>query len=163
MTLLAIAWFDFGRRLRMISTYVYFMVLAVLAGLWMAAAGGAITGTIVNFGGDKVLINGTYALAIGVGVFGFMGIIIIGSIVGRAIQQDYEYGTYHFFFTAPIHKRDYFFGRLLGAWATLLLVFLGIAIGILVGSHWPGVDPARVVAVPSVQSFLRWRRCTWPA
>ncbi len=155
MTMLAVAWFDFGRRLRMISTYVYFVVLGGLAGLWMAAAGGAIAGAIVSFGGDKVLINGTYALAIGIGVFGFMGIIVIGSIVGRAIQQDYEYGTYHFFFTAPIHKRDYFFGRLLGAWATLLLVFSGIAIGVLVGSHWPGVDPARVVAVPSVQSFLR--------
>ena len=33
MTLFAIAWFDFTRRLRMVSTYVYFVLFAVLAGL----------------------------------------------------------------------------------------------------------------------------------
>ena len=30
-----------SRRLRMVSTYVYFVLFAVIAGLWMAAAGGA--------------------------------------------------------------------------------------------------------------------------
>ena len=115
-SLLAIAWFDFARRLRMVSTYVYFVLFAVLAGLWMAAAGGALASASVSFGGDKVLINGPYALAIGIAFLGFAGVTVIGSVAGRAVQQDYEYGTYHFFFTAPIAKRDYFFGRLLGAW-----------------------------------------------
>ena len=155
MTLLAIARFDFIRRLRMVSTYVYFALYAAIAGLWMAAAGGALPGAIVSFGGDKVLINGSYALAIAVAVLGFTGITIIGSIVGRAVQQDYEYNTYSFFFTAPIAKRDYFFGRLFGAWLTLGLVFLGIALGVVIGTHWPGVDPARVVALPSWQNFAR--------
>jgi hypothetical protein len=80
---------------------------------------------------------------------------VIGSVCGRAVQQDYEVGIHHFFFSAPIRKRDYFLGRLVGAWLTLLLVFAGIAIGILVGTHWPGVDPARVVAAPDWQSFVR--------
>ena len=39
-----IAWFDFARRLRMVSTWVYFVLYAVIAGLWMAAAGGAVRG-----------------------------------------------------------------------------------------------------------------------
>ncbi len=155
MVMLSIAWFDFVRRLRMISTYVYFVLYAAIAGLWMAAAGGALSHASVNFGGDKVLINGSYALAIAIAILGFTGITVIGSVVGRAVQQDYEYGTYHFFFTAPIRKRDYFFGRLFGAYLTLGLVFLGIAVGVLIGTHWPGVDPARVVTVPSWQSFVR--------
>ncbi len=155
MPLLTIAWFDFSRRLRMVSTYVYFALFAVLAGLWMAAAGGAFAGASVNFGGDKVLINGTYALAIGIAFLGFAGVTVIGSVAGRAVQQDYEYGTYHFFFSAPIAKRDYFFGRLLGAWMTLVLIFAGIALGIVVGSNWPGVDSARIVAHPTWQSFAR--------
>ncbi len=155
MVMLSIAWFDFVRRLRMISTYVYLVLYAAIAGLWMAAAGGALSHASVNFGGDKVLINGSYALAIASAILGFTGITVVGSVVGRAVQQDYEYGTYHFFFTAPIRKRDYFFGRLFGAYLTLGLVFLGIAVGVLIGTHWPGVDPARVVTVPSWQSFVR--------
>ena len=154
MTMLAIAWFDFARRLRMISTYVYFVLYAVIAGLWMAAAGGAISHAVVNFGGDKVLINGSYALAAAIALLGFTGITVVGSVGGRAVQQDYEYGTYPFFFTAPIRKRDYFFGRLIGAWLTLVLIFLGIAAGVLVGTHWPGVDAARVLAAPPWQNFV---------
>jgi len=153
--MLAIAWFDFARRLRMISTYVYFVLFAVLAGLWMAAAGGALASASVNFGGDKVLINGPYALAFGIAFLGFAGVTVIGSITGRAVQQDFEYGTYHFFFTAPIHKRDYFFGRLLGAYLTLVLIFVSIALGIVIGSNWPGVDSSRIVAHPSWESFVR--------
>jgi ABC-type transport system involved in multi-copper enzyme maturation permease subunit len=150
-----IAGFDFGRRLRMVSTWVYFVLYAVVAGLWMAAAGGAVPGAGVNFGGDKVLINGSYALAVGIGVLAFTGITVIGSIAGRAVQQDFEAGIHPFFFSAPITKRDYFFGRLFGAWLTLLLVFVGIAIGVVIGTHWPGVDAARVLAAPDWQSFAR--------
>ncbi len=102
MAMWTIAWFDFTRRLRMLSTYVYFVLFAVLAGLWMAAAGGALASASVNFGGDKVLINGPYALAFGIAFLGFAGITVIGSVTGRAIQQDYEYGMYHFFFTARL-------------------------------------------------------------
>jgi len=155
MPLLTIAWFDFVRRLRMLSTYVYFVLFAVLAGLWMAAAGGALASATVNFGGEKVLINGPYALAIGIAFLGFAGVTVIGSVTGRAVQQDYEYGTYHFFYSAPIAKRDYFFGRLLGAYLTLFLIFASIALGVVVGTHWPGVDTMRMVADPTWQSFLR--------
>ena len=153
--MLTIAWFDFTRRLRMVSTWVYCALYAFLAGLWMAAAGGALTRAAVNFGGDKILIDGPYALAIGTAVLGFTGVSVIGSVAGRAVQQDFEYSTYHFFFTAPIAKRDYFFGRLLGAYMTLALIFIGIVLGVLIGIHWPGVDPARVVDAPSWLSFVR--------
>ncbi len=155
MTLLAIAWFDFSRRLRRVSTWVYFVLFAFLAGLWMAAAGGVFAGASVSFGGDKVLINGPYALAICIAFLGFAGVTVIGSVAGRAVQQDYEHGTWHFFFSAPIARRDYFFGRLLGAWLTLALVFVSIALGVVIGMHLPGIDSARIVAAPSWQSFLR--------
>jgi ABC-2 type transport system permease protein len=150
-----IAWFDFMRRLRMVSTWVYFVLYAAIAGLWMAAAGGAISGAGVSFGGDKILINGSNALAIGIAVLGFTGITVIGSVCGRAVQQDFEIGIHHFFFSAPIAKRDYFFGRLIGAWLTLLMIFIGVAIGVVIGTHWPGVDAARVIASPSWQNFAR--------
>src|SRR6185295_4913819 len=36
----SIAWFDFVRRLKATSTWVYVVLYGVLAGVWMAAAGG---------------------------------------------------------------------------------------------------------------------------
>ena len=150
-----IAGFDFARRLRMTSTWVYFFLYVVVAALWMAAAGGAVRGALISFGGDKILVDGTYALAVAIGILGFTGITVIGSVAGRAVQQDFEAGIHPFFFSAPIAKRDYFFGRLVGAWLTLVLIFLGIAVGIVIGTHWPCVDPARVAAAPSWQSFAR--------
>ena len=155
MSLLAIARFDFLRRLRTLSTWVYFLLFGALAALWIAAAGGAFASARIGFGGDKVAIDGPYALGIGIGILGFIGITVIGSVAGRAVQQDFEHGTHHFFFSAPIAKRDYFGGRLLGAIATLVLVFAGIALGIVVGTHWPGVDPARLAAQPSWQYIAR--------
>ena len=38
---------------------------------------------------------------------------------------------------------------------TLALIFIGIVLGVLIGIHWPGVDPARVVDAPSWLSFVR--------
>jgi ABC-2 type transport system permease protein len=155
MKMLVIAAFEFRTRVRLMSTWVYFALYAAVAGLWMAAAGGAIHGATVTFGGDKILINGSYSLGIAISILGFTGVTVIASLVGRAVQQDFEHQTYHFFFTAPIAKRDYFFGRFLGACLTLALVFLGIVVGVQIGSHWPGIDSARVVASPPWQTFVR--------
>nr|HET7859156.1 ABC transporter permease [Caldimonas sp.] len=150
----SIAWFDFVRRLKATSTWVYFVLYAVLGGLWMAAAGGALSSAGVSFG-DKIYINGPSALALTIGILGFIGITVIGSVSGRAVQQDFEAGIHPFFFSAPIGKRDYFFGRLVGAWATLVMIFVGVGAGLFIGSHWPGVDAARLAASPSWQSFAR--------
>jgi len=139
-----IALFELRARLGLLSTWLYFTLYGLLAGLWMAAAGGAIAGASVSFGSEKVFINSPFALAQAITILGFMGVTIVAAMMGRAVQQDFEHGTFHFFFTAPIKKRDYFFGRFIGAYLTLCLVFIGIALGLVVGSHWPGVDTAHV-------------------
>jgi ABC-2 type transport system permease protein len=143
-TLLAIARFEFASRMKRISTHVYFIIFVAIAALWMAAAGGVFTGSGVSFSSEKVFINSPFALAQTVAFLGFFGVIVIAPVMGRAVQQDFEYQTFHFFFTSPIRKSDYFFGRFLGALATLLYIFAGIMVGVLIGSHWPGVLPERV-------------------
>jgi ABC-2 type transport system permease protein len=142
--MLAIAWFEFRTKLKRISTYVYFTVFASIAALWMAAAGGAFPNANIIFSTDKVFINAPYALAQTITVLGLLGVVVFAAFMGRAVQQDFEYQTFHFFFTSPIAKIDYLAGRFLGAVAILVFIFLGIALGILIGTHWPGVDPARL-------------------
>jgi ABC-2 type transport system permease protein len=139
-----IAWFEFRMKLRRVSTYVYFLVFTLIAGLWIAAAAGAFASANIVFGSDKVLVNSPYALAQTITVLGLMGVVLIGAFMGRAVQQDFEYLSFDFFATSPITKAQYLLGRYLGAVLILMFVFLGIALGIVIGAHWPGTDPTRL-------------------
>ncbi len=151
---LAIAGFELRTKLPRISTAVYFVVFATLAALWIAAAGGAFQGAKVAFSSDKVYINAPYAIALTVTILGLIGVVTVAAFMGRSVQQDFEYQTSHFFFTSPISKAEYLLGRFAGAVAIVLVIFLGIAAGVLVGTHWPGVNGERV-GPWSLDAFVR--------
>jgi ABC-type transport system involved in multi-copper enzyme maturation permease subunit len=140
----AIARFEFATKLTRISTWVYFSVFAAVALLWMAAAGGAFASANVIFSADKVFINSPYAIAQTVTFLGMLGTVVIAAFMGRAVQQDFETLAFAFFFTSPITKAQYLFGRFIGAALVLMLIFVGIALGVLLGTHLPGVDATRV-------------------
>ncbi len=140
----AVAAFEVRSRLKRLSTWVYFAVFFVLAMLWVAAAGGAISGAIISFGSGKVWINSPFAIAQSVALLGMVALTVIGAIMGRAIQQDAEHRTEAFFHTAPIGKLAYLGGRYAGAIVVLLVVLSSIALGSLAGLAVPGIDPDRV-------------------
>ena len=154
MRALDIALFELRSRMRLISTHAYFAVFAGIAALWMAAAGGAFAAAKIGFSSDKVFVNAPFALAQTISILGFLGIVIVAAMMGRAVQQDFEHQSFHFFFTSPIAKRDYFLGRFAGALVALLYVFSGITLGILMGTHWPGVEASRI-GPWSVRAFLQ--------
>jgi ABC-2 type transport system permease protein len=142
--MMAIAWFEFRTKLKRISTYVYFAVFTAIAALWTAAAAGAFASASIVFSSDKVFVNAPYALAQTITVLGMLGMVVVAAFMGRAIQQDFEYQTFHFFFTSPISKAQYLLGRYLGAVLILMFIFLGIALGSVLGGHWPGADATRI-------------------
>jgi ABC-type transport system involved in multi-copper enzyme maturation permease subunit len=141
--MLAIARFEARQRFRLISTWVYFALFFALAMLWMAAAGGAFKDATVSFGG-RVLINAPRSIALTTAFLGCLGVIVMAALMGRAVQQDFEHEMHHFYFSAPIKKADYVFGRFLGAFATLALIFSSILLGVWLGSMVPGLDPDRL-------------------
>jgi ABC-2 type transport system permease protein len=141
--MLAIALFEAKQRLRLLSTWVYFLLFLALAMLWMAGAGGVFKEFTVTFGG-KVLINAPRSVMLTTSALGCLGVIVVAAVMGRAVQQDFEYDMHHFFFSAPIRKFEYMFGRFIGAWLVLAAIFASILLGILFGSWLPGVDPERL-------------------
>jgi ABC-2 type transport system permease protein len=141
--MLAIARFEAKQRLKLLSTWVYFAMFAALAMLWMAAAGGVFKEATVSFGG-RVMINAPRSIALTVAILGCLGVIVTAALMGRSVQQDFEYEMQHFFFSAPIAKRDYVFGRFLGAWITLAIVFSSIVLGAWLGTLLPGIEPTRL-------------------
>jgi len=139
-----IAGFEFRTRVRRLSTWVYFAIFAALAMLWTAAAGGAISGAIVSFGSGKVWINSPYAIAQTVAFLGMAALTVVAAVMGRAVQQDFEYRVEPFFFAAPIDKIDYLAGRYIGAALVLVVILTSIPLGVAAGLLVPGIDPDRV-------------------
>jgi ABC-2 type transport system permease protein len=150
--MLAIARFEAKQRLRLLSTWVYFLMFLALAMLWMAAAGGVFKEATVSFGG-RVLINAPRSIAVTAAFLGCLGVIVTAAMMGRSVQQDFEYEMHHFFFSAPIRKHDYVFGRFLGALATLAIVFSSILLGAWLGTFLPGIDASRLGS-PGIAAYL---------
>ncbi len=139
-----IAGFEFRSRLKLLSTWVYFAVFFALAMLWIAAAGGLFKDASISFGSGKVFVNSPYALAQTMSVLGILGTTVMAAIMGRAVQQDVEYRTQSFFFTAPINKAQYLGGRFVGALGVLGVVFASVALGALGATLLPGMDAERL-------------------
>ncbi|WP_229507886.1 ABC transporter permease [Massilia sp. Dwa41.01b] len=127
----------------------------MLALLWTAAAGGVFKDTIVAFGA-RMLIDAPRQVALSTAFLGCPAVIVVAAIMGRAIQQDFEHGMHHFFFSAPVRKSAYVFGRFLGAYPVLALIFSGILLGQWLGSLVPGVDPDRVGGAAFGTYLLPW-------
>ena len=141
--LLVIARFEAGQRLRRLSTWVYFSVFLALGMLWMAASGGVFRDLIVSFG-SQVVIDAPRQIALATALLGSLGVVVVAAVMGRAVQQDFEHGMHHFFFSAPLKKADYVFGRFLGAFATLAVIFSSILLGLWLGTFIPGIAPDRL-------------------
>jgi ABC-type transport system involved in multi-copper enzyme maturation permease subunit len=131
----AIAAFELKRRLTSPSTWVYFALFFVLAFLLMIAAGGAFSSVNIGLGaGGKVMINSPYTLQQFIALLSYFGLLITGAVAGQAVYQDFHSNCHPFFFTAPITERQYLAGRLLGAFAVVLIVFCSIGLGCWAGS-----------------------------
>ncbi|QRN96338.1 hypothetical protein JRI60_46240 [Archangium violaceum] len=153
--MLTIALFELRRRLKMLSTWVYFGIFFVLACLAMNAAGGAFKTVMFGAaGGSKVLANSPFSLNSLLTLLGFAGVIITGGVMGQAVYQDFANGTHPLFFTAPISRAQYLLGRFLGSLLTLLLIFSSIGLGARFGATMPWLDQSLIG--PTVSgSYLR--------
>lgn len=140
----SIALFEFKTRVSRLSTWIYFLVFFVLAMLWIAAAGGLFKDANISFGSGKVFVNSPFALAQTVSLLGMFGVIVMAAVMGRAVQQDAEYRSHHFFFTSPISKLEYLGGRFIGAFGVLLVIFASIGLGAWLATLLPGMDAERL-------------------
>ncbi|HYM75825.1 MAG TPA: ABC transporter permease [Candidatus Dormibacteraeota bacterium] len=137
--------FEFSRRLRRISTYIYFLVFFTLGLLFVLMSGGAFSSATVDFGtGGKVLVTSPFTLNLIIMYMSFFGVIVVAALAGQATYQDLDSNSTAFFYTAPISKFDYLAGRFLGALAVQVVVFSSVGLGAWAGTRVPWLDPARV-------------------
>ncbi|RQO29916.1 hypothetical protein DBR32_15180 [Taibaiella sp. KBW10] len=135
--------------------YVFFTLFLLLS----LAIGFQQTGVFNTFEGDRnIIFNSAYSvsnLLVGLSsnVFGLLNSIVLVSIMATAIQKDYEYNTHALFFTKPISKSSYFFGRFLAAFVLGLFVMSGYIVGYFLGLL-PGIGHS-MVGPFELMSFLQ--------
>jgi ABC-2 type transport system permease protein len=128
--------FELKNGFRKPSTYIFFGILLLLSLMIGLAASGVFSTTRSD---SNVIVNSAISVA-GVllgtssSIFSILVGVILISIMAVAIQKDYQYNMHPMFFTKPISKSGYFFGRFLGAFAGAVFVFSGLLIGFYLGT-----------------------------
>ena len=154
--ILKIALFELRKKLRQLSTYIYFAIFFAIAALVVMSAGGVFQqdGVAVGSSGGRVKVNSPVSLFAFISGLHHFGVIITAAVMGQAVYQDFHHQTFTMFFTSPIHKLQYLIGRFFGSFLTLLLIFSSIGIGFFLASLFPLIDQ-KLIGPNQLQSYLR--------
>ncbi|GHA74242.1 M1 family aminopeptidase [Pontibacter akesuensis] len=138
--------FELKYRLKRPATYIYFVLLFLMAFLAMISLAGAFGGGVIigDVSGGKVFANSPYQINWIVTVLSWFGVLITCSMMGTPIFRDFEHKTHSLYYTTPITKAGYLFGRFWGSFLITLLVFLGVAAGAMAGTIMPGIEAEKI-------------------
>jgi ABC-2 type transport system permease protein len=144
--------FELRYRMRQPAVYVFSVIFALLTF-------GAMTSDAVIIGGGtgQTAINAPFVITQMLGIMSVVSVILVTAFVSTAVTRDFELATDALFFTKPIRKLDFLLGRFFGAVAVAFVVMLAAALGLLVGTAMPWLDPERLVpfsAAPYLYALL---------
>ena len=128
--------FELKYALKKPSTYVFFAIYFAFYLFLSLVASGIIplgssdSNTYLN----SASANAGLYLAFNQNILALIHNMIIIAIMATAIQRDFEFNSHSLFFTKPITKSSYFFGRFFGVLVIALFVFSGQLFGLLIGS-----------------------------
>ncbi len=109
---------------------------------------GAVTSDSVQIGGSigNVNRNAPFVIMEFLLVMSVFSIFTTTAFVSNAALRDYDLGTDALFFSSPIRKRDFLLGRFAGAIFVSFLIYIGVVLGIMVGSVMPWLEKERIGA-----------------
>src|SRR5690349_16391648 len=141
--------FEVKYQLRRPATWLYFAILFLLAF-------GFLSSDAVEIGGGrgKVLKNAPFVLTQVVAILTAVGQVITSALVGTAILRDFQHRTHELLFTTAMSRFGYLAGRFGGAFVAMIVVYLAIPIGALVGSVMPWVDAEKMLPI-HLASYLQ--------
>lgn len=107
---------------------------------------GATVSDSIRVGGSygNVFKNAPYVIFNLSGTMSLLGLLIITSFVSATALRNQQYQFSELVFTKPISKSSYLLGGLFGSLLVCIVPFLGISLGVLLGSISPWIDAARV-------------------
>lgn len=131
----AIARFEIRYHLRQPLFYI-------LTGIFMLLAFGGVADSDITIGGGvgNVYRNAPYVTMQFMLVLGVFGVLTTTAFVANSVLRDFDIGIDPLFFSSPIKKWQYLGGRFFGSYVISVMVFLGVAIAIMIGSFAPWLD-----------------------
>jgi ABC-2 type transport system permease protein len=144
--------FELSYQLRRPLTYLYAVVFFLLAFGFMSS-----DAVIIGGGMGLVRKNSPYALTQMMIILTAVGQVITTAIVGTAVLRDFNFRTHELLFTTRLSRLSYLGGRFVGSYIVMLIVYLGIPLGALVGTWMPWLDAEKLLpfnAVHYVQPYL---------
>jgi ABC-2 type transport system permease protein len=131
----------------------------ISVGLFFLLTFGAITTDAIQLGGSigAVNRNAPFVIMQMLAVMTAIGTFLTTAFVANSIYRDVESRTDAMFFSLPVTKRAYLLGRFGGSLLLANVVFLGVVLGVMIGSLMPWLEPERVgpfLLGPYLQAML---------
>jgi ABC-type transport system involved in multi-copper enzyme maturation permease subunit len=137
-----IAWFEIRFWLRSWMPWIFFFVVGLLIF-------GAISSdeVVADFNLSNIYRNAPFAIANYYAAIGVFALLMTAVFVNFAALRDFSYNTHQMMFSTPIRRRDFLFGRFLGATVVSAIPMLGVSFAILLAKYMPWADGERWEAV----------------
>ncbi|MBL8268123.1 ABC transporter permease/M1 family aminopeptidase [Steroidobacter sp.] len=118
----------------------------VIALAFALMAFGATTTDMISIGEGigNVNRNAPYVILTFLDVFSTLGLLVAVALIAQPLLRDFDLGTEELFFSKPLSKSSYLWGRFAAGSLMGLIVMAITAGGMMLGSFMPWIDPARL-------------------
>jgi len=106
---------------------------------------GAVSSDNIMIGGSvgSVHKNAPYVIQNYYGVMSLVFLLLVTAFMNATANRDFQYNMYQLVFSSPISKRDYYFGKFIGAAIISVIPLLGVTLGSIIAPFMPWVEPQR--------------------
>ena len=108
--------------------WIFFFINALL--VFFAVASDDVT---IGGGVGNIHKNAPYVIEMYYSIMSIIGLLMTTAFMNATANRDFQYGMHQFVFSSPIKKRDYYFGKFIGAALAAVVPMLGVSLGLLLG------------------------------
>lgn len=131
--------FELGYQLRSPLPWVVALMFALMA--FAATTSDMIS---IGEGIGNANRNAPYVILTFLNVFSTLGMFVAVALISQPLLRDFELGTEELFFSKPLSKANYLWGRFAAGTFMALIVMIVTTVGMILGSFMPWIDPQRV-------------------
>jgi ABC-type transport system involved in multi-copper enzyme maturation permease subunit len=133
-----IAWFEIRYWLRSWMLWVFTLIVSTMFF-------GAVSSDNITIGGaiGNTFRNAPFQIETYYAMVGLFTLLMATAFVNSAAARDFTHNTYQIIFSTPLRRRDFLFGRYLGATLISVIPMMGVSVGTLLAKYMPWVDAER--------------------
>jgi len=98
---------------------------------------------VIGGGSGSVYKNAPFVVQNYYGFMSLFCLLMTTAFMNATAIRDFQYNMYQLVFSSPVKKRNYFFGKFIGAVTMAVIPLIGVSIGALLAPLMPWVSPER--------------------